>query len=1104
MKIVRLAWVALLAFACLQGRAWADPVTSGCISVTTIRSAQPEFGLPSFWDVHANFGPGPVPSGSYDAYCANRTRQIYPGANYATTVFEFTDLAGITALNLVSLPQNLDLVEWVLNQGLVGLPSSGNGLFTSDDVQAAIWVLLDGANANLGTATSLRDWSQARVDEIVAAANLNGEGFAPECGELKGLLLNPVNGVAQSQNAGCLPVANPLTAPPAFQVLVIAVPADCDDPGPTPLIVQCVSEGAGSVGTPYDASMVATGGLPPYSFTLTAGTLPTGLSLDPVTGSISGVPSMAGTFVFTITVVDSEATGGQQTVSQECSIVIEPGTPETYCVQEAALLNGHPSHALWLPGIGTDYIFGNSPGEFVDNGDGTATLKGTVFSRSKPNEGWEINVTLSGLVLPPAAAPAGSPKLELPASSYVPEGTVDTSTWAYQTELTGTLTGIGDLAGGLINLSRFGPAWQEGVGANGKNHEYGASAWLTLEVVANPPGRTLEPTGHGDFNLNIATECVPPPQECQECDGRVTKLTLRYDGPTGTVKVQSKFGSSTWTIFEQTVASGGQFTVVGNDQHGTLGTDIKLYVNGVFKTEIHTSCSVPIGPGMVFGHFTILEGYSRNGGLLCPVTTPPPPPPPDCGPCDGRVTKLTLRYDGPTGTVKVKSKFGSSTWTIFEQTVASGGQFTVVGNDQHGTLGTDIKLYVNGVFKTEIHTSCSQPIGPGMVFGNFTIIEGYSRNGGKLCGVAPPAPKPVCLVCVSTSSGRVGTAYSSSLRASGGVPPYHYSIVGGSLPPGLILDAGTGLISGTPTLTGTFSFTAKVTDSLGTSGASAATVNCSIRIDPPACPPVSIGCLSAGTAKVGVAYSSSFAVSGGTAPYQFSIVSGSLPPGLTLNTTTGLVSGTPTTSGTYCFTAKVKALGCGVCFTDTVACKIVVSPAASGCVSLVAGDTATIGYWNGPNGQALILSLNGGSSSTQLGNWLASNFPYLYGAYAGSDNLAGKSNYQVAAKFKQFFALKGAKTKAQMLATALAVYVTNSGLAGNTAAASGFNVSAGGTGAKCYNVDGYGSSIGLQNYQNYGIMALLKQADLKKKQGCFSSQAFNAIFDGINRKGDRL
>jgi hypothetical protein len=75
--------------------------------------------------------------------------------------------------------------------------------------------------------------------------------------------------------------------------------------------------------------------------------------------------------------------------------------------------------------------------------------------------------------------------------------------------------------------------------------------------------------------------------------------------------------------------------------------------------------------------------------------------------------------------------------------------------------------------------------------------------------------------------------------------------------------------------------------------------------------------------------------------------------------------------------------------------------------------------------------LNGGPTSVTLANWPATNFPYLYGTYAGVDDMTGKTNVQVAALFIQFFSVRGQKTDAQIPAAALACYVTNSGLAGN-------------------------------------------------------------------------
>jgi len=170
----------------------------------------------------------------------------------------------------------------------------------------------------------------------------------------------------------------------------------------------------------------------------------------------------------------------------------------------------------------------------------------------------------------------------------------------------------------------------------------------------------------------------------------------------------------------------------------------------------------------------------------------------------------------------------------------------------------------------------------------------------------------------------------------------------------------------------------------------------------------------------------------------------------------------------------------------------------SGIPPVSSGDTATIGFWANKNGQALIKSLNGGPTSTALANWLATNFPHLYG------NLAGKTNADVAALDLAFKGVSGMKTDAQILGNALAIYVTDSTLNTDPTLASkyGFNSSPGGTGAKTYNVGSNGTAIGLSNNTSYTIFFLLQQADLQKAAGTFDANAWNTIADGINQLGD--
>ena len=138
-----------------------------------------------------------------------------------------------------------------------------------------------------------------------------------------------------------------------------------------------------------------------------------------------------------------------------------------------------------------------------------------------------------------------------------------------------------------------------------------------------------------------------------------------------------------------------------------------------------------------------------------------------------------------------------------------------------------------------------------------------------------------------TKGGAQGEAYSRQLTASGGTAPYTFSILVGSLPAGLSLSSG-GLISGSPTSAGVTTFTVQAIDNEGNGGVrqySLSVVNVTYL---PAT-------LPSGTQSS--AYSQQLSVSGGTAPYAYSLI-GSLPAGLSLSST-GLISGTPTTNGTF-------------------------------------------------------------------------------------------------------------------------------------------------------------------------------------------------------------
>jgi hypothetical protein len=159
------------------------------------------------------------------------------------------------------------------------------------------------------------------------------------------------------------------------------------------------------------------------------------------------------------------------------------------------------------------------------------------------------------------------------------------------------------------------------------------------------------------------------------------------------------------------------------------------------------------------------------------------------------------------------------------------------------------------------------------------------------------SPAPLSVLTGALPAGRVAEPYQTSIGALGGVPPYSFSLASGALPPGVSL-LGNGTLQGTPAAPGEFAFTVRVEDSKG----STATGSFQILVRP--APLVILtSALPAGTTAS--AYSVTLAASGGVTPYAWTLASGSLPSGLTLDPATGTISGTPAATGEFPVTVTV-------------------------------------------------------------------------------------------------------------------------------------------------------------------------------------------------------
>ena len=167
-------------------------------------------------------------------------------------------------------------------------------------------------------------------------------------------------------------------------------------------------------------------------------------------------------------------------------------------------------------------------------------------------------------------------------------------------------------------------------------------------------------------------------------------------------------------------------------------------------------------------------------------------------------------------------------------------------------------------------------------------------GGGGDIPLYIPTSSALTVTTTSLPAATIGKDYNQTLTATGGVLPYKWSIMSGALPLNLTLSA-TGAITGNPTTAGKYDIQFMVTDG----NPSQPMVHQQLSITVAAAgSPLTVTTNSLPNATVGTAYNQTLSASGGVLPYNWSIMSGSLPLNLTLSAT-GAITGTPTTAGTY-------------------------------------------------------------------------------------------------------------------------------------------------------------------------------------------------------------
>jgi alpha-tubulin suppressor-like RCC1 family protein len=728
-------------------------------------------------------------------------------------------------------------------------------------------------------------------------------------------------------------------------------------------------------GTNYTANVSVSGGLAPYQWTL-YGVLPTGLSLNSKTGLISGIPENIGgaanSYVVSFYVTDADGNTVNKMFTMYAyrpleiytgNIAYKPGIA-FHQVFEAS---GGKSPYTWsviagsLPnGISLDEATGIISGETAPVVGSSATIQVTDANFSTLSKEIVFIPALVVTVYSPAdnQAVAVNSVIQANFSKSVDVATVTSDN--FMVSRSGTVTAIAARDYFTVALKSDGSVTAWG------NNDYGqldipstlgtvtAIAAGSAHIVALQENGTVVVWGANDYGQTTVPEGLS--NVIAIAAGNYHSLAVKNDG-TVVAWGRNDQGQSSVpaNLTDVTAVAAGVWHSVALKNDGSV---VAWGYNGEGET------TVPSGLGKVTAiasgewHTLALKsdgtvaawGFNNNNQTAVPTD----------------LTDVVTIAAGNWHSLAVKSDGAVVGWGLNnnDQATAPAGQSGIVavaggvdhtvalkddstlvswGDNSLGQTNIPIELSTAGnlisgslLYNPELLTITFTPEAPLSDSLRYsTIISGITAEDGS------PLASPVSwsftthnlfIDSNSLPSATINQPYSATLNASGGVEPYRWSLVSGTLPVGLTLNQGYGVISGTPTAVGTSAITLSVEDDNGLSIVKTFVIT--VNSDT-----LSITTESLPDGYRTVPYNSVLTASGGTAPYTWSIISSTLPSGLSFKTATGVISGTPTTATTKSVTFKVTDSKNAV-FSKVIKISVYTKPLVS-TLSLPFGTTGT-------------------------------------------------------------------------------------------------------------------------------------------------------------------